>query len=229
MKIKVSLKNVTKFYKSGNDKVVVLNNISLDIMEGDFVVFMGPSGAGKTTLLFLIAGLEKPNIGTIYWEDIPINTLTDKEIQNYKLRKIGLVFQNFYLIDSFTALENVCFPMFLLQSLSEREVIQRGKKLLKMVGIEENRFDDNVSKFSSGQKQRIAIARALANDPDIIIADEPTGNLDTKNTKIIMELFSKINKELKKTIILSTHDPKVAIFSSKVILIQDGKISFTAL
>ncbi|MCS7164803.1 MAG: ABC transporter ATP-binding protein [Candidatus Calescibacterium sp.] len=225
MNTKIKLKNVSKFYKNGDEKILVLNNINLDIFEGDFIVLMGPSGAGKTTLLFIISGLEKPSLGSVYWDDIPIDSLSDSQIQRYKLKKVGLVFQNYYLIPSMTALENVCLPIILLGELSEREAITRAKELLKIVGIEENRFNDLVSKFSGGQMQRIAIARALANNPDIILADEPTGNLDTKNSKKIMELLHKINKELRKTIILATHDPKIAAFSDKVIFIQDGKIT----
>ncbi|MCS6954837.1 MAG: ABC transporter ATP-binding protein [Candidatus Calescibacterium sp.] len=225
MKIKVKLKNVTKFYKNGNEKIIVFNNINLDIFEGDFIVLMGPSGAGKTTLLFIISALEKPSLGNVFWDDVPVDALTDSEIQKYKLKKIGLVFQNYYLIPSMTALENVCLPILLLNEYSENEAILRAKELLSIVGIEKNRFDDLVTKFSGGQMQRVAIARALANNPDIIVADEPTGNLDTKNSKIIMELLNKINRDLNKTIIIATHDPKIAAFSDKVIFIQDGKIT----
>ncbi|MCS7244218.1 MAG: ABC transporter ATP-binding protein [Candidatus Calescibacterium sp.] len=225
MKIKVKLKNVTKFYKNGDEKIIVLNNISLDIFEGDFIVLMGPSGAGKTTLLFIISALEKPSLGSVFWDDVPVDTLTDSEIQRYKLKKIGLVFQNYYLIPSMTALENVCLPILLLNEYSESEAMLRAKELLSIVGIEKNRFNDLVSRFSGGQMQRVAIARALANNPDIIVADEPTGNLDTKNSKIIIELLNKINRDLNKTIIIATHDPKIAAFSDKVIFIQDGKIT----
>lgn len=225
MKIKVKLKNVTKFYKSGNEKTIILNNINLDIYEGDFIIVMGPSGAGKTTLLFIISGLEKPSLGTVFWEEIPINNLEDHEIQKYKLKKIGMVFQNYYLIPSMNAIDNVSLPMMLLGQLDNQQISQRAQKLLEIVGIPKNRFNDLISSFSGGQMQRISIARALANNPDIIIADEPTGNLDTKNSQNIMELFNTINKELNKTIIIATHDPKIAAFSDKIIFIQDGKIT----
>lgn len=225
MKIKVKLKNVTKFYKSGNEKNIILNNINLDIYEGDFIIVMGPSGAGKTTLLFIISGLEKPSLGTVFWEEIPINNLEDHEIQKYKLKKIGMVFQNYYLIPSMNAIDNVSLPMMLLGQLDNQQISQRAQKLLETVGIPKNRFNDPISSFSGGQMQRISIARALANNPDIIIADEPTGNLDTKNSQNIMELFNTINKELNKTIIIATHDPKIAAFSDKIIFIQDGKIT----
>lgn len=225
MKIKVKLKNVTKFYKSGNEKNIILNNINLDIYEGDFIIVMGPSGAGKTTLLFIISGLEKPSLGTVFWEEIPINNLEDHEIQKYKLKKIGMVFQNYYLIPSMNAIDNVSLPMMLLGQLDNQQISQRAQKLLEIVGIPKNRFNDPISSFSGGQMQRISIARALANNPDIIIADEPTGNLDTKNSQNIMELFNTINKELNKTIIIVTHDPKIAAFSDKIIFIQDGKIT----
>jgi len=134
-----------------------------------------------------------------------------------------MVFQDYYLISSLSALENVLLPLEISGKFNNP--IDKAKELLKMVGIKENRFNDNVNKFSGGEKQRIAIARALANDPDIIIADEPTANLDTKNSKIIMDIFTNINKQLKKTIIIATHDPKVLAFTEKVYFINDGKIS----
>ncbi|MFN3995560.1 MAG: ABC transporter ATP-binding protein, partial [bacterium] len=218
---KIILKNVSKFYKSGQEKILVLNNVNLEIMEGDFIILMGPSGAGKTTLLFIISGLEKPSLGNVLWEDIPINELTDNEIQHYRLKKMGLVFQNYYLIPSLTAIENVALPMLLLNQYNQEQIYLRAKKLLEIVGIEEKRHNDLVNKFSGGQMQRISIARALANDPDIIIADEPTGNLDTKNSKNILEIFQNINKKLGKTIIIATHDTKIAAISDKVIFIQD--------
>ncbi|MEN3015522.1 MAG: ABC transporter ATP-binding protein [bacterium] len=225
-KVKIKLKNVTKFYTSGQEKIMVLNNINIEIMEGDFIVLMGPSGAGKTTLLFVISGLERPTLGNVFWDNVPIDTLNDSEIQNYRLQKIGFVFQNYYLIPSLTAIENVCLPMMLLNRLNYNQIQRISKNLLEKVGIPASRHNDLVSKFSGGQMQRIAIARALANNPDIIIADEPTGNLDTKNAKNIMELLTQVNKELGKTIILATHDPKIASFADKVAFIQDGKISY---
>lgn len=228
-KVKIRLKNISKFYKSGEEKILVLNNINLEIFEGDFIVLMGPSGSGKTTFLFIISALEKPSLGMVFWDDIPINELTDNEIQTYKLKKIGLVFQNYYLIPSLNALENVMLPMLLLNELPYNQIVSRAKKLLEIVGIEQRRHTDSVHSFSGGQMQRISIARALANDPDIIIADEPTGNLDTKNSKNILEIFQQINKNFGKTIIIATHDTKIAAFSDKVIFIQDGKITLNYL
>lgn len=224
-KVEITLKNVSKFYKSGQEKIVVLNNVDLEIRKGDFIVLMGPSGSGKTTLLFIMSALEKPSLGNVLWEDISLNQLADSEIQKYRLKKIGLVFQNYYLIPSFTAVENVALPMLLLNQHNQEQIYLKAKKLLEMVGIEKKRYNDLVSRFSGGQMQRISIARALANDPDIIIADEPTGNLDTKNAKSILEIFQNINKKLGKTIIIATHDTKIAAFSDKVIFIQDGKIT----
>jgi ABC-type lipoprotein export system ATPase subunit len=149
--------------------------------------------------------------------------MLDSDLQLIRLNKIGMVFQDYYLISSLSALENVLLPLEISGKFNNP--IAKAKELLKMVGIKENRFNDNVNKFSGGEKQRIAIARALANDPDIIIADEPTANLDTKNSKIIMDIFTNINKQLKKTIIIATHDPKVLAYTEKVYFINDGKIS----
>jgi putative ABC transport system ATP-binding protein len=219
----IVLKNVSKYYKTEGEKLLALSNVNLTIEEGDFIGIMGPSGAGKSTLLLIIATIESPSFGEVYIDSIPISQMLDSDLQLIRLNKIGMVFQDYYLISSLSALENVLLPLEISRKFNNP--IAKAKELLKMVGIKENRFNDNVNKFSGGEKQRIAIARALANDPDIIIADEPTANLDTKNSKIIMDIFTNINKQLKKTIIIATHDPKVLAFTEKVYFINDGKIS----
>jgi len=219
----IVLKNVSKYYKTEGEKLLALSNVNLTIEEGDFIGIMGPSGAGKSTLLLIIATIESPSFGEVYIDSIPISQMLDSDLQLIRLNKIGMVFQDYYLISSLSALENVLLPLEISRKFNNP--IDKAKELLKMVGIKENRFNDNVNKFSGGEKQRIAIARALANDPDIIIADEPTANLDTKNSKIIMDIFTNINKQLKKTIIIATHDPKVLAFTEKVYFINDGKIS----
>ncbi|MGC8734223.1 MAG: ABC transporter ATP-binding protein [bacterium] len=220
---KIILKNVSKYYKTEGEKLVALSNVNLVIEEGEFVGIMGPSGAGKSTLLLIISTIEKPSFGEIYIDSLSINQMFDSDLQLIRLNKIGMVFQDYYLISSLSALENVLLPIEISNKFSNP--IKRAQELLKMVGIKENRFNDNVNKFSGGEKQRIAIARALANDPDIIIADEPTANLDTKNSKIIMDIFTNINKQLNKTIIIATHDPKVLAFTEKVYFINDGKLT----
>jgi putative ABC transport system ATP-binding protein len=219
----VVLKNVSKYYKTEGEKLLALSNVNLTIEEGDFIGIMGPSGAGKSTLLLIIATIESPSFGEVYVDSIPISQMLDSDLQLIRLNKIGMVFQDYYLISSLSALENVLLPLEISRKFNDP--IAKAKELLKMVGIKENRFNDNVNKFSGGEKQRIAIARALANDPDIIIADEPTANLDTKNSKIIMNIFTNINKQLKKTIIIATHDTKVLAYTEKVYFINDGKIS----
>jgi ABC-type lipoprotein export system ATPase subunit len=219
----IVLKNVSKYYKTEGEKLLALSNVNLTIEEGDFIGIMGPSGAGKSTLLLIIATIESPSFGEVYIDSIPISQMLDSDLQVIRLNKIGMVFQDYYLISSLSALENVLLPLEISGKFNNP--IAKAKELLKMVGIKENRFNDNVNKFSGGEKQRIAIARALANDPDIIIADEPTANLDTKNSKIIMDIFTNINKQLKKTIIIATHDPKVLAYTEKVYFINDGKIS----
>ena len=215
----IVLKNVSKYYKTEGEKLLALSNVNLTIEEGDFIGIMGPSGAGKSTLLLIIATIESPSFGEVYIDSIPISQMLDSDLQLIRLNKIGMVFQDYYLISSLSALENVLLPLEISRKFNNP--IDKAKELLKMVGIKENRFNDNVNKFSGGEKQRIAIARALANDPDIIIADEPTANLDTKNSKIIMDIFTNINKQLKKTIIIATHDPKVLAFTEKVYFIND--------
>lgn len=220
---KIILKNVSKYYKTQAEKLVALSNINLVIEEGDFIGIMGPSGAGKSTLLLIISTIEKPSFGEVFIDSIPINEMFDNDLQLIRLNKIGMIFQDYYLISSLSALENVSLPIEISNKFTNP--IKRAKELLKMVGIKENRFNDNINKFSGGEKQRIAIARALANDPDIIIADEPTANLDTKNSKIIMDIFTNINKQLNKTIIIATHDPKVLAFTEKVYFINDAKLS----
>jgi putative ABC transport system ATP-binding protein len=219
----IVLKNVSKYYKTEGEKLLALSNVNLTIEEGDFIGIMGSSGAGKSTLLLIIATIESPSFGEVYIDSIPISQMLDSDLQLIRLNKIGMVFQDYYLISSLSALENVLLPLEISRKFNNP--IAKAKELLKMVGIKENRFNDNVNKFSGGEKQRIAIARALANDPDIIIADEPTANLDTKNSKIIMDIFTNINKQLKKTIIIATHDPKVLAFTEKLYFINDGKIS----
>lgn len=219
----IVLKNVSKYYKTEGEKLLALSNVNLTIEEGDFIGIMGPSGAGKSTLLLIIATIESPSFGEVYIDSIPISQMLDSDLQLIRLNKIGMVFQDYYLISSLSALENVLLPLEISGKFNNP--IAKAKELLKMVGIRENRFNDNVNKFSGGEKQRISIARALANDPDIIIADEPTANLDTKNSKIIMDIFTNINKQLKKTIIIATHDPKVLAYTEKVYFINDGKIS----
>jgi len=219
----IVLKNVSKYYKTEGEKLLALSNVNLTIEEGDFIGIMGPSGAGKSTLLLIIATIESPSFGEVYIDSIPISQMLDSDLQLIRLNKIGMVFQDYYLISSLSALENVLLPLEISRKFNNP--IAKAKELLKMVGIKENRFNDNVNKFSGGEKQRIAIARALANNPDIIIADEPTANLDTKNSKIIMDIFTNINKQLKKTIIIATHDPKVLAYTEKVYFINDGKIS----
>lgn len=219
----IVLKNVSKYYKTEGEKLLALSNVNLTIEEGDFIGIMGPSGAGKSTLLLIIATIESPSFGEVYIDSIPISQMLDSDLQLIRLNKIGMVFQDYYLISSLSALENVLLPLEISRKFNNP--VAKAKELLKMVGIKENRFNDNVNKFSGGEKQRIAIARALVNDPDLIIADEPTANLDTKNSKIIMDIFTNINKQLKKTIIIATHDPKVLAFTEKVYFINDGKIS----
>lgn len=220
--IVVQLENVVKTYRYGKLYVEALKGISISIRRGEIVCIVGPSGSGKTTLLNIIGGLDKPNVGRVMVDGIDLCNLNDKELADFRLKKIGYVFQFYNLIHSLTALENVELPMYLLK-IEEEERRKRALKLLKLVGIEHlaNRIPDTLS---GGEQQRVAIARALANNPSIILMDEPTGALDTENTHKLMDLIIKLNKELNQTFIIATHDILVARKCTKIYTIRDGRI-----
>ncbi|MEM0480842.1 MAG: ABC transporter ATP-binding protein [Candidatus Aenigmatarchaeota archaeon] len=217
----IKTENVWKIYKMDSIEVAAIRGISLKIKEGEFVSIMGPSGSGKSTLLHLIGCLDKPTKGKIYIEGKEISKMSENELANLRMEKIGFVFQFFNLYPTLTALENVELPM-IISKKDKKERRERAKKLLELVGLKgfENRLP---SQLSGGQKQRVAIARALANNPKIILADEPTGNLDSKSGKEIMQLLKKLQK-IGKTIVVVTHNPEFKKYSDRVIFIKDGKI-----
>lgn len=212
-------KNLTKVYKVGNSEVHALRGVNIKVEKGNFVAIMGPSGSGKSTLLHILGCLDKPTFGEYYFDGVLVNTLKEDELAEIRNRKIGFVFQNFYLLGRLTVLENVELAM--LYSRTPRKMrVERAMELLKLVGLERRAFH-KATEISGGEAQRVAIARALANDPILILADEPTGNLDSKTGGEIMKLFTKLN-EMGKTIVLVTHNQEVASYSRKVLLMRDG-------
>jgi len=199
----IELKNVSKIYKMDNNEVVALNNVNLKFRKSELVAIVGPSGSGKSTLLHIIGLLDKPTKGEVFIEGKRTSTLNEKEISELRNKKIGFVFQFFNLYPTLTALENVELPM-MIAGIDEKERKERAKKLLEEVGL--IKFKDHLpSQLSGGQRQRVAIARAMANDPSYILADEPTGNLDSKSGEEIIRIFRNLNEKYGKTIIVVTH------------------------
>ena len=220
----VSLKNVWKVYKIGSVQVPALQGISLDINSGDFVVILGPSGSGKSTALNMAGCLDKPTKGKVILAGKNISELSESRLAQIRGRKIGFIFQSFNLIPSLTALENIMLPMIFI-GLDEKERVKRGKKLLRNVGLGE-RMHHLPSELSGGEQQRVAIARALPNNPEIVIADEPTGNLDSKTGQKIMDLLMDLHEKSKKTLIIVTHDHELAKHykHKKIYRMMDGVI-----
>lgn len=218
----IRLDNVSKFYEMGESVVKALNNINITINRGEFVSIMGPSGSGKSTAMNLVGSLDTPTKGSIYLDGQDISELSESELAQIRGRKIGFIFQSFNLISNLTAKENVMLPM-VFQGYSSREREKRAEELLKLVELE-NRMNHYPNELSGGQRQRVAIARALSNDPEVILADEPTGNLDTRTGKIVLEFLDKLNKQ-GKTIILVTHDPEIAMKHASIIYwLKDGML-----
>ena len=204
----VELRGVSKTFYRGKEAVPVLENLDLDVAEGAFEALMGPSGSGKSTLLNLIAGLDTPTKGTAKVAGAELSQMSDSELAHFRSQKIGFIFQSYNLLPVLTALENVELPL-LLTSLSGGERKKRAQTALRVVGLED-RMNHYPRQLSGGQEQRVAIARAIANDPTILVCDEPTGDLDRKAADDILALLEKLNKEFKKTILMVTHDPAAA-------------------
>jgi putative ABC transport system ATP-binding protein len=205
-------------------KVIVpaLRGISFDVEESEFLAVLGPSGSGKSTLLHIIGCLDRPDEGEILFEGINILSLTDDELAELRLKKIGFVFQFFNLLPRLTALENVKIPLT-LAGISDKEADERARNLLELVGLGK-RLNHKPSELSGGEQQRVAIARALINNPKLVLADEPTGNLDTKSGWEIVSLMRKLNEELGQTFIVVTHDPQIAEAADRIIYLKDGLI-----
>ncbi len=218
----IRLEKINKIYNKGKkNEFLVLNDISMEICAGDMVAVIGKSGAGKSTLLHVLACMDMFDSGIYYWNGAEIRNFTEKQAAKMRNEKIGIVMQDFALIEDFTAYENIALPL----EIANRKNIDRKEKIfeaLKIVKMEDY-MNHKVREMSGGQKQRIAIARAIINEPDIIFADEPTGALDSENTDIIMQLFHLLNKK-GKTVVMATHDNNIANQCKKIIEINDGKI-----
>jgi len=213
---------VKRFYVGQPNELEILHGIDLDVNEGEFISIVGASGSGKSTLMNLIGVLDKPTEGSYWLDGTEVDEADDEELSAIRNRKIGFVFQNFNLISRTNALKNVELPM-MYAGVPARQRTARAKELLDMVGMAD-RMSHQPNELSGGQKQRVAIARAMANDPAIILADEPTGALDSKTGRLVMDLFHKLNREQGKTIILITHNPELAAETGRVLTMVDGML-----
>ncbi|BCM91360.1 putative ABC transporter ATP-binding protein YknY [Abditibacteriota bacterium] len=218
----VRVRGVKRTYYIGENPVHALRGIDLDIKRGEFMAIMGPSGSGKSTLFNMVGGLDKPTSGTVFIDEVDIAQLDPGELAWLRCRKIGYIFQTFNLIPVMTALENVTLPM-IFAGASLEEQMEKGRRLLELVGLG-HRLHNKPGQLSGGQQQRVAIARALANDPAIILADEPTGNLDQKVGEEIIMMLKRLNKESGVTVITATHDDKMYKRSDRVAIVIDGEI-----
>lgn len=218
----VEVENVYKRYMLGKTEVPVLNGVSMKIRRGEIVSIMGPSGSGKSTLLHLIGALDTPTSGKIYFEGQDISNFDDSKLAALRNEKIGFVFQTFNLVPRMNAARNVELPM-IFAGVPEEERKQRAIELLKSVGLE-HRLDHRPPELSGGERQRVAIARALSNKPQLVLCDEPTGNVDTKTGTEIMEVIARLNLDNKQTFVLVTHDPSVAQYGERILYIRDGVI-----
>ena len=214
---------VRKVYRQGNNEIIALDGVSLDIAKGEFAVIMGPSGSGKSTLLHLIGGLDRPTSGELLVDQRLVGQMADDQVTLFRRTRIGFVFQFFNLLPTLTALENVALP-FVLDGRSKEEAEQRAKMLLDKLGLQ-NRQDHLPEEMSGGEIQRIAVARALAFDPPILLADEPTGNLDSKTGESILSLLRQINRDAGCTIVMVTHSQEAAGYGDRTMLFRDGKVA----
>lgn len=215
----VVLENIKKSYQVGKIIYEVLRGVTLRVEEGDFLAIMGPSGGGKSTLLNILGLLDKPTSGKFFLEGLEVNALSNSELSKLRNQKIGFIFQAFHLIPWASALENVLLPLLYRGDIQEKD-LERAKYLLKRLGLE-NYINFKPAELSGGQQQRVAIARALINRPKLLLADEPTGNLDSQSSKEVMDILEELNKE-GLTIIMVTHDPEIAKRAKKIKILKDG-------
>lgn len=217
---RLSVQNLTRTLVSGDRPLTVLDSVSLRVEAGEFVAILGPSGSGKSTLLALLAGLDRPTSGEVLYDGAPIQSLDEDALALWRRREVGFVFQNFQLLDTFTAEENVRFP---LELLGRPEPGVRAKMLLEAVGLA-NRAHHHPRQLSGGEQQRVAVARAFAAAPRVLLADEPTGNLDGPTGRVVLDLLDKLRQENGTTVILVTHDPAVGQMADRRIFLRDGTI-----
>ncbi|HTE48742.1 MAG TPA: ABC transporter ATP-binding protein [Candidatus Paceibacterota bacterium] len=219
----IEVKNITKTYKTGDVEFQALNNVSFSIADGEFVAIMGPSGSGKSTLMHILGALDSPTSGTYFLDGKDVSRLLDDELADIRRDKIGFVFQSFNLLPRTTVLRNVMLPL-VYAGVHGTARIERAKAALSSAGLDENHFHHMSNQISGGQIQRVAIARALVNNPSLILADEPTGNLDSKTGEIVMGTFQKLNTDLGRTIVLITHEQEIAEHANRILFIKDGKL-----
>ncbi len=218
----IEVKHAIKIYKMGEEEFYALNDVSFTIEEGEFVAIMGASGSGKSTCMNMLGTLDIPTSGEYYLEGSDVFSMTPDELSDIRNNKIGFVFQGFNLISRTSAIDNVCMPM-IYKGIPEQERYKRAREALKIVGLE-NKENNMPSQMSGGQQQRVAIARAIVNDAPLILADEPTGNLDTKTSIDVMEFFVELNEKYGKTVILVTHEPDIAAYTKRILKFKDGQI-----
>jgi len=219
----IACKNISKVYKSGGMETAVLKNVSFNIEKGEFVSIMGPSGSGKSTLMYILGCLDSLTSGTYFLDGKDVSKLSDEELADIRKNKIGFVFQTYNLLPRATVLRNVMLPL-MYASVPRQLREEKAKMSLQSAGLDQDRWLHLSNQLSGGQMQRVAIARALVNDPSIILADEPTGNLDTKTGEIVLDTFQKLNEKQKRTIVLITHERYVAEHTNRIIHIRDGEI-----
>jgi len=222
MPVILEAREIEKTYSMGKVLVSALRGITLEVEQGEFVAIFGPSGSGKSTLLHVLGGLDRPDKGNVYIDGINLSTLNDAKLAEVRLHKIGFVFQFFNLLPRLTALRNVELPLT-LADMSEKESIQKATDMLELVGLKD-RMNHRPTELSGGEQQRVAIARALINDPKIVLADEPTGNLDTTTGWEIVRLMNRLNEEKGQTFVVVTHDQGVAETAHRMIYLKDGVI-----
>lgn len=217
----IEIKNITKTYSNGDITFTALNGVSFTINDGEFVAVMGPSGSGKSTLMHILGALDIPTSGTYHLDGKDVSKLSENELADIRKDKIGFVFQAFNLLPRTTVLRNVALPL-IYEGVPGDERTKRATKALLAAGFSESHFQHKSNQLSGGQIQRVAIARALVNDPSLILADEPTGNLDTKTGEIVLGTFQKLNAEEGRTIVLITHEREVAEHADRILFIKDG-------
>jgi ABC-type antimicrobial peptide transport system, ATPase component len=219
--MQIQVKDISKVYGADENKVVALKNASMTISEGDFISIMGPSGSGKSTLLHIISGLDTPTSGNVLYDDTDIHNGNDKKLSAFRRQKIGFIFQQFNLLPVLTARENIIMPLLLDKKQPDEAYLREVSSFLGL----ENRLSHLPHELSGGQQQRVAIARALIAQPDIIFADEPTGNLDSKSGSEVMKMLCNIREKMNKTLVVITHDPRIAEMADRRFTIIDGELS----
>lgn len=219
----IELKNISKIYQTGDIETRALQSVDFSVSEGEFVAIMGPSGSGKSTLMHILGALDTPTSGTYFLDNHDVSKMADDELADIRRDRIGFVFQSFNLLPRATVLRNVMLPL-IYAGVHGHTRERRAREALQKAGLSEDRFHHRSNQLSGGQIQRVAIARALVNDPAIILADEPTGNLDSKTSDVILGTFQELNRKHGRTIVLITHEPDIAEHAGRIIHIRDGKI-----